>query len=111
MITIIIALSITLSICLYVIFNSFRKFDRYDQIISEINEENGELLDFISKINIKLFEDFEQLKVVDKRGSFEADDEVGFVFVTIKNIIEESFLFVNNFLNSKETDVEHEKKE
>jgi hypothetical protein len=48
------------------------------------------------------------LKEIDRRGSFESDDEVGFVFNTIKSIIEDSFKIVNDFLKIIESNAEED---
>jgi hypothetical protein len=39
-------------------------------------------------------ETIEQLSVIDQRGSFEADDEVGFAFKEIKKLNEELLQFI-----------------
>lgn len=99
-----------LFVCLFVIVISFRRIENYEKIIQGLDEENFKILEFISSINQKLFSNYENLKEVDRRGSFEADDEVGFVFVTIKEMVQETFLFVNEFMNSLEENVEKEEK-
>lgn len=111
MIYAVILLSVILIICIYLLYINVSKLNSIESIASEIQDENDVLVDFISEINRRLYEDFEHLKEIDRRGSFESDDEVGFVFVTIKNIIQDSFLFVNNFINTQNSDEEEEKNE
>jgi hypothetical protein len=44
----------------------------------------------------------EKLKEVDRRGSFEADDEVGFVFKDIQNQIDILYTFISKYVNQEE---------
>jgi hypothetical protein len=89
-------------ILLYLLYVNVRKLDTIESIASDLQDENENLIGFIGEINERLYNDYEHIKQIDRRGSFESDDEVGFVFVTLKSIIEDSFVFVNNFLNTQE---------
>ncbi len=55
-----------------VLFYSLRRINNYEQIILNISST----IDLIKH----------QLKIIDDKGSFEADDEVGFFFQEIKHI-------------------------
>lgn len=105
---VIISLSILVIISLYVIVISYNKIEKLESLLKDSYSENDELFDFIVEINQRLYQDYESLKEVDKRGSFESDDEVGFVFTTIKNTIEDSYAFVNKYLNPSKDDQEEE---
>lgn len=104
----IIVLSILVLVSIYIIVISYSKIEKLEKLLKESYSENDELFDFIVEINQRLYEDYETLKEVDKRGSFESDDEVGFVFVTIKNTIEDSYAFVNKFINPSKDEEEEE---
>ncbi len=108
MLIIIFILSIIILLGLYVIYISYLKINKLEEILAEVEDENSELVEFISNFNNRLFNDYEHLKEIDRRGSFESDDEVGFVFVTIKSIIEDSFKYVNEYLKSEKKDEEKE---
>lgn len=108
MIIVTILLSIVIIVCIYVIYISSLKIDKLEDIVAELDAENTELVEFISNFNNRLYNDYEHLKEIDRRGSFESDDEVGFVFVTIKSIIEDSFKYVNEYLKSDNKDEEKE---
>lgn len=103
-------LSLILVILVYIIIISQLRLVKYRQLLNQSFEESDRLLDFISEINRRLFEDYQSLKEVDDRGSFEADDEVGFVFEHIKKTVEDSYIFVNKYLK-EESDAEKEKEE
>ena len=86
MITIIILISIALLISLFANKNLLTKVESYEDIIHE-QEIYIDLLDsYITKFKSKVKDTNEQLTALDAKGSFEADDEVGFVFKEIKEI-------------------------
>tara|TARA_A100001011_G_scaffold352774_1_gene393797 strand:+ start:612 stop:908 length:297 start_codon:yes stop_codon:yes gene_type:complete len=72
---IIILLGITISFLGVLIFYALRRINNYEEIILNINGK-------VELIN-------NQLKVIDKNGHFEADDEVGFFFEEIKELNKE----------------------
>ena len=72
---IIILLGITTSFLGVLIFYALRRINNYEKIILNINGK-------VELIN-------NQLKVIDKNGHFEADDEVGFFFDEIKELNKE----------------------
>jgi hypothetical protein len=109
MLIIIFILSVIILLGAYVIYISYLKINKLEEILAEVEDENSDLVEFISNFNNRLFNDYEHLKEVDRRGSFESDDEVGFVFVTIKSIIEDSFKYVNEYLKSEKSNGEEEK--
>lgn len=103
-------LSLILVILVYIIYVSQVRLYKYRNLLEESYLESENLLDFISEINRRLHDDYKALKEVDKRGSFESDDEVGFVFTNIKKTVEDSYIFVNKYLK-QESDAEKEKEE
>ena len=72
---IIILLGINTSFLGVLIFYALRRINNYEKIILNINGK-------VELIN-------NQLKVIDKNGHFEADDEVGFFFEEIKELNKE----------------------
>ncbi len=57
---------------------------------------------FIANLYFKYRDTFTRLKEVDKRGSFEADDEVGFIFKDIYSQLEELDQFIKKYVNQNE---------
>ncbi|WWT39501.1 hypothetical protein [Microcystis phage Mel-JY01] len=51
--------------------------------------------DFIFSIRNRVLEKQSELKAIDRRGSFEADDEVGFIFKDIQRIINDIAIFLD----------------
>ena len=82
MVTTIIILSITTFVFLFSTINLLRKNEAYEDAVLE-----QELL--ISDIAAKIDNSMEKMKELDKLGSFEADDETGFVFKNLYEVIEE----------------------
>jgi len=82
MVTTIIILSITTVVFLFSTINLLRKNEAYEDVVLE-----QELL--ISDIAAKIDSSMEKMKELDKLGSFEADDEKGFIFKNLYEVIEE----------------------
>ncbi len=63
----------TISIFLItLVYYSLKRITQYEELILQINDK-------IEYVN-------QQLKLIDEKGTFEADDEVGFFFEELKNI-------------------------
>lgn len=81
-------LSIILNIILiYISINLYKKYTLIENVLEGFSEVEKTFNDVITQITERYIEVLNQLKRVDSRGSFESDDEVGFVFKTIKNTI------------------------
>ena len=78
------------------VYYSLKRINQYEELILQINDK-------IEYVNA-------QLKLIDEKGTFEADDEVGFFFQELKEIgklLDNIFEEVEDDANSKE----EEKKE
>ena len=76
-----------------VIFYALRRINAYENIILNINNTIE---------SIKL-----QLKIIDNKGTFESDDEVGFFFTEIKQLGQD----LENLFETEVEENEEEKKE
>ena len=54
------------------VYYSLKRITQYEEIILQVNDK----IDYVNK----------QLKLIDEKGTFEADDEVGFFFEELKEI-------------------------
>ena len=54
------------------VYYSLKRISQYEELILQINDK-------IEYVN-------QQLKLIDEKGTFEADDEVGFFFLELKEI-------------------------
>ena len=88
------ALSLFLTL---LVFYSLKRINTYEEIILNVNDK-------IEYVN-------QQLKLIDEKGIFEADDEVGFFFKEIKQIgkiVDNLFEEVEDDANSKKEEKEEE---
>jgi|TARA_B100001093_G_scaffold486253_1_gene521405 hypothetical protein len=81
--------SIIIIILLYVVWNLLRKVEKLEDGINEVNE----VLDS-SKESIE--STLDKMKEVDRLGSFEADDESGFIFTELLTALDK----LNNQINN-----------
>ncbi len=79
---------IIISILLYIVWNLLRKVEKLEDSI----EEQDEVLDSVESSVRKALA---RMKEVDRIGSFEADDESGFVFEEIQTALDK----LNNEIN------------
>ena len=90
MIYILSGLLIILCYALYVVYT---KNVQFENIIKSNNKEladiEGRVIEFMENLLITYTKVLTKLVRIDRNGGFESDDEVGFVFKTLKNTIEE----------------------
>jgi len=72
-------LGVLLLLCLYIIRNLFRKQEFMEEMLVKYS-------DYINKISIVVELSNEKFKVIDEKGIFKSDDEIGFFFNQIKII-------------------------
>ena len=65
----------------YIIFNLLRKVEKLTEQTEALFEESQEIYEAINKT-------YNEMKVIDSKGGFEADDEVGSIFKNLKDVIE-----------------------
>jgi len=87
MITIII-LSVLLFISILINFNQMRKQEALESYIEELENSNTEYYQFFTALKSRMNESNSKLKQIDRLGSFESDDETGFIFAELRDIIE-----------------------
>ena len=79
------------------VYYSLKRITMYEEIILQVNDK-------IEYVNA-------QLKLIDQKGTFEADDEVGFFFEELKEIgklLDNLFEEVEDDANSKKEEKEEE---
>ncbi len=88
MITIIV-LSIILTASILINFNQMRKQEALEEYIEELENSNTEYYQFFTTLKSRMNESNSKLKQIDRLGSFQADDETGFIFTELRDIIDE----------------------
>ena len=89
MITTITILSVLLTASLLVNFNQMRKQEAFEEYIEELENSNTEYYQFFTTLKSRMNESNSKLKQIDRIGSFEADDETGFIFSELREIVED----------------------
>jgi len=82
MIILIILLALALIGSLYVIYNLLRKYEQGEEYIENLESWVNQFSKTITNMN-------REIKKIDNKGSFEADDEVGYFYKELKRIIEQ----------------------
>jgi|TARA_Y100000310_G_scaffold143049_1_gene142458 hypothetical protein len=89
MMTTIIILSIVLGISVFLNINQLRKQEEQEDYINDLENSNTEHYNFFQQFKTRVGEVNSRIRQVDRIGSFEADDETGFIFKEIQDIIDE----------------------
>ena len=79
---IVIILSILLAVCAFIIINLLRKYDKMEETVLSLDDN-------IQYTKRKFKEALNSMRVIDSKGGFESDDEIGVMFKSIKDIIKE----------------------
>lgn len=97
MLVAIIILSIILSVTFYIVWNLLRKVERLEDTANDLSEYLYNTSTIIGQMN-------ERVQEIDKKGTFESDDEVGFFFEQLKEIQ----LILNSININERTDTQEE---
>jgi len=84
-----ISVSVLLLAALLVIVNLLRKVESLEDYVSDLETSNLDYYTFFSNLKSKVRESYSRMKNIDRLGSFEADDETGFIFKELKDIADQ----------------------
>ena len=87
MIITIILLSFLLASSIYVNINLYKKFDKLDTMAQESVDVLLENEKFLTELKNRVLSQQSYLRQLDRIGSFEADDETGYFFKEMKDIM------------------------
>ena len=87
MIITIVLLSILLAISIYVNVNLTKKFEQLDEMAQESVDTLLENEKFLTELRNRIRSQQSYLRQLDRIGSFEADDETGYFFKEMKDIM------------------------
>tara|TARA_R110001583_G_scaffold126483_2_gene278034 strand:- start:25197 stop:25505 length:309 start_codon:yes stop_codon:yes gene_type:complete len=71
----------------FALYNILKKYERLEEY-AEVAET------WVNNLNIRLNQIYGEIKAIDNKGSFEADDEVGSTFQQIRDMIKTLDLFI-----------------
>ena len=66
-----------------------RKQEALESYIEELENSNTEYYQFFTTLKSRMNESNSKLKQIDRMGSFEADDETGFIFSELRDIVDD----------------------
>ena len=81
MIFLYILLVVELAVSIFVVWNLVRKLDT-------VSSDNEDLYNTMVEIYGDLHRTFKEMKAIDHRGGFEAEDETGAIFKDLKSVID-----------------------
>ena len=88
MLTTIIILSILLLVSVFFNFNLLRKIEANEDYVNDLENSNTEFYTFFTELKKQVNASNSHLKQIDRVGSFESDDETGYVFQEMKSILQ-----------------------
>lgn len=91
-------------VLLYIIYIQYHKTEKLIQLVSDQQDIQEQVLE-------RLENTLEEMRQIDLKGAFEADDEVGFIWKNIKGIIDTLSLDIVNAFNTEIKEEQYAKKE
>ena len=85
----VIILSIVTLLLIFVSINLFRKNEAMEAYVNELEESNERYESFYAYMKRTVDESYSRIKQIDRVGSFQADDETGWIFKTLKEVIKQ----------------------
>ena len=87
--TIIIVVSVTLAISIFVNINQLRKQEAQSEYIEDLENSNTNFYTYFEQLKKQLNEANSEIRNIDRLGAFENSDEVGSAFRVIKEVLED----------------------
>ena len=84
----VIILSVVLLISILFNINLLRKVEASEDYINDLEKSNTDYYTFFDMLKNRMNQSNSKLKQIDRLGSFQSDDEIGFIFKEIKDIME-----------------------
>ena len=69
--------------------NQMRKQEQLEDYIDDLEESNLKYYEMFGSLRSRLGDSYSRMKAIDRLGSFEADDETGYIFKELKDIIKQ----------------------
>ena len=74
---------------IYVNINQIRKQEQLEDYINDLEESNLKYYELFGSLRSRLGDSYSRMKAIDRLGSFESDDETGYIFKELKDIIKQ----------------------
>ena len=89
MIEAIVTISVLLVVSIIVNVIQLRRQERLEEYIQELEDSNVNFYDFFKTLKTRMSEANSRIRGIDRLGPFQADDEIGFIFKEIQDLVEE----------------------
>ncbi len=96
MLVTIIILSVLLTASVYVNVNLYKKFDKLEEIAENSVDTLLENERFLTELKNRIMSQRSYLRQLDRIGSFEADDETGYFFKEMKDIVNDIAVYFDD---------------
>lgn len=81
-------LSSTTIIFVITTYRLMKRLEIMEDYVDEVEKSNDEYFKFFSQLKKRVTDSYSHLKNIDRLGSFESDDETGYIYKELKKIIE-----------------------
>lgn len=81
-------LSCTTIIFVITTYRLMKRLEIMEDYVDEVEKSNDEYFKFFSQLKKRVTDSYSHLKNIDRLGSFESDDETGYIYKELKKIIE-----------------------
>ena len=85
---IIIGLSLVSGIFIFTTIRLMKRVETMEDYVKEVEKSNDEYFNFFTSLKTRVSDSYSHLKNIDRLGSFENDDETGYIFKELKKVIE-----------------------
>ena len=84
-----IVISVAFVISFLINLNQMRKQEQLEDYINDLEESNLKYYELFGSLRSRLGDSYSRMKAIDRLGSFESDDETGYIFKELKDIIKQ----------------------
>jgi len=81
-------LSVTTIVLAVTAYRLMKRVETMEDYVSDLEKSNDEYFKFFSQLKKRITDSYSHLKNIDRLGSFESDDETGYIYKELKKIIE-----------------------
>ena len=82
-------ISVAFGISFLINLNQMRKQEQLEDYINDLEESNLKYYELFGSLRSRLGDSYSRMKAIDRLGSFESDDETGYIFKELKDIIKQ----------------------
>ena len=86
---VIITISVAFGVSFLINLNQMRKQEQLEDYINDLEESNLKYYELFGSLRSRLGDSYSRMKAIDRLGSFESDDETGYIFKELKDIIKQ----------------------